>query len=269
MNAKREADELLKMSSQALEEHIVDELSAIDTTGDHKRSAYLGMALRVLREVKDGGNKEAKALADAFSKVASELVERAAPLVAAKEEDVEESFWQSISSDVKHQTVSPQQQEDPVMARARNLEIDPAPVASDAVINERAKELAKQVLKEVPNAAKKPKRMESSRSPAYKREKLRCEKAAKYFDLRRRGISREDAAKLAKIAASTSKNYDNIGPSGFRVQPRYVNHENINLRIPPLRTDKWPPSDVVDRCILDKAEAERKQKLKEEQLLQS
>ena len=82
-------------------------------------------------------------------------------------------------------------------------------------------------------------------------------------------MSREDSAKLAKIAVSTARNYDNIGPSGFRVQPRYVNHENIDLRIPPLRTDKWPPSDVVDRCILDKAEAERRQKLKEEQLLQS
>ena len=39
MNANKEAKELLGMTPDALEDYIADELSAIDTTGDRKRSA--------------------------------------------------------------------------------------------------------------------------------------------------------------------------------------------------------------------------------------
>ena len=259
MNANKEAKELLGMTPDALEDYIADELSAIDTTGDRKRSAYLGMALRVLREIKDGGVRDAKELATAFSKVASDLIERAAPMVAATEVEAEESFWNSIAEDVPKKSVAAKDQTflGAVEARAKHLELDP--VDHQVAINEKAKELAKQVLQEVPGQAAKPVRGESAQSPGYKREKRRYEKASKYFDCRRRGMSREDSAKLAKIAISTAMNYDHAGPAGYRVQPRYVNHENINIRIPPMNTDKWPPRDVVDRCILDRAEAEKRQ----------
>ena len=258
MNANKEAKELLEMSPEGLEDYIADELSAIDTTGDRKRSAYLGMALRVLREIRGGGAREAKELATAFSKVASELIERAAPMVAAKEESVEDSFWASIADDVPQRA---EKAADPsflggVSQRAAGLELD------EAAVNEKAKELARQVLKEVPKearqAAEKRKTGESVRSPAFRREKERCGKAKKYFDLRRQGISREDAATMSKISITTAKKYDHDGPMGFRVAPRYANNENLKLRLPPMCTKNWPPKDVVDRCIMDKVEYEQR-----------
>ena len=94
MNANKEAKELLGMSPEGLEEYIADELSAIDTTGDRKRSAYLGMALRVLREIRGGGVRDAKELATAFSKVASDLIERAAPLTQSQEVEVEDATYE-------------------------------------------------------------------------------------------------------------------------------------------------------------------------------
>ena len=258
MNANKEAKELLEMSPEGLEDYIADELSAIDTTGDRKRSAYLGMALRVLREIRGGGAREAKELATAFSKVAGDLIERAAPMVAAKEESIEDSFWASIADDVPQKAAKA---DDPsflggVGQRATMIEMD------EAAVNEKAKELARQVLKEVPKearqAAEKRKRGESVNSPAFKREKLRCGKAKKYFDLRRQGISREDAATMSQISRSTARKYDHDGPMGFRVAPRYANNENLRLRLPPMCTKNWPPKDVVDRCIMDKVEYEKR-----------
>lgn len=258
MNANKEAKELLEMSPEGLEEYIADELSAIDTTGDRKRSAYLGMALRVLREIRGGGVRDAKELATAFSKVAGDLIERAAPAVQATEEAAEESFWASIADDVPEKV---KKTEDPsflggVGQRATMIEMD------EAAVNEKAKELARQVLKEVPKearqAAEKRKTGESVMSPAFRREKSRCEKASKYFDLRVGGLSREDAASGAKISRSTAKKYDHDGPSGFRINPRYEYNENLKLRIPPMKTDGWPPRDVVDRIMIDKAEYQRK-----------
>jgi len=266
MNANKEAKELLEMSPEGLEDYIADELSAIDTTGDRKRSAYLGMALRVLREIRGGGAREAKELATAFSKVASDLIERAAPMVVAKEESVEDSFWASIADDVPQKA---EKTADPsflggVSQRAAGLELD------EAAVNEKAKELARQVLKEVPKearqAAEKRKIGESVRSPAFRREKERCDKAARYFDLRVSGMSREDAASSVKIARTTAKKYDHDGPSGFRINPRYEYNENLKLRIPPMKTDGWPPADVVERIMLDKAEYQRKLEAKEKLL---
>ena len=258
MNANKEAKQLLDMSPEGLEEYIADELSAIDTTGDRKRSAYLGMALRVLREIRGGGVRDAKELATAFSKVASDLIERAAPAVQATEEAAEESFWASIADDVPEKVKKTEDQSflGGVGQRAAMIEMD------EATINEKAKELARQVLKEVPKearqAAEKRKIGESVKSPAFKREKLRCGKAKKYFDLRRKGISREDAAAMSEISRSTAKKYDHNGPMGFRVAPRYANNENLRLRLPPMCTKNWPPKDVVDRCIMDKVEYEKR-----------
>jgi hypothetical protein len=216
------------------------------------------MALRVLREIRGGGVRDAKELATAFSKVATELIERAAPMVAAKEESIEDSFWASIADDVPQKA---EKAEDPsflggVGQRAAALELD------EAAVNEKAKELARQVLKEVPKearqAAEKRKRGESVMSPSFRREKERCAKAEKYFRLRMDGMSREDAAAVVRISRSTAKNYDHSGPEGFRIKPRYANNENPKLRILPMRILSWPPADVVERVGLDNLQYQKK-----------
>tara|TARA_R100000773_G_scaffold39779_1_gene35440 strand:- start:40594 stop:41415 length:822 start_codon:yes stop_codon:yes gene_type:complete len=262
MNANKEAKELLGMSPEGLEEYIADELSAIDTTGDRKRSAYLGMALRVLREIRGGGVRDAKELATAFSKVASDLIERAAPLTQSQEVEVEESFWQSIAGDVSHKQPSVENHTflGGVEQRAKNLELDP--VSREVEVNEKAKELARQVLKEVPKearkAAEKRKYRENVRSVPFRREKERVEKARKYFQLRVDGIGREDAAAMVKINRTTARKYDTNGPEGLKVQAKYAEHENPKLRIQPIVISGWPTADVVERLQMDSIKLERK-----------